>query len=75
MRVDELAVALRHRDALRARTLCSELIEADPADYEPPDLSDPIELAIAASIAELIASRRNTAAPAWTRPAKPLPEP
>jgi hypothetical protein len=75
MRVDELAIALRRRDALRARTLYSELIETDPADYEPPALSDPIELAIAASIAELIASRRHTAAPTWTRQVQPLPEP
>lgn len=75
MRVDELAIAIRHRDALRARTLYSELIETDPVDYEPPNLSDPIELAIAASMAELIAARRNTAAPTWTRQVQPLPEP
>jgi hypothetical protein len=75
MRVDELAIALRRRDALRARTLYSELIEVDPAEYEPPDLSDPIELAIAASMAELIASRRNTSAPTWTRQIRTLPEP
>jgi hypothetical protein len=75
MRVDELAIAIRHRDALRARALYSELIETDPADYEAPYLSDPIELAIAASMAELIASRRNKVAPTWTRQVQPLPEP
>lgn len=75
MRVDELAIALRQRDALRARTLYGELVETDPTDYEPPELSDPIELAIAASIAELIASRRGTAAPTWTQQVPPLSEP
>jgi hypothetical protein len=75
MRVDELARALRARDALRARVLYQELVTGDPADIEAPALTDQLDLAIAASIAELIAFRLHAAAPAWTRLIGPLQEP
>lgn len=75
MRVDELALALRRRDALRARTLYADLIESDPSMIEMPSLTDPIDLAIAASVVELIASRMRAAAPAWTSQIPALPEP
>lgn len=72
MRVDELALALRARDALLARALYDELLAADPASIEPSTLSDEIALAIAASIVELIAARRQTNAPSWTQQIAPL---
>jgi hypothetical protein len=75
MRVDEFAIALRARDALRARVLYAELLECDPATIEPPSLTDEIELAIAASITELIAARLGRAAPAWTQSIGPLRTP
>jgi hypothetical protein len=75
MLVDELATALRRRDALRARTLYAELMEVDSSAIAKPILTDPIDLAIAASIVELVAARRGTAAPAWTREVGALAEP
>jgi hypothetical protein len=47
--------------------LYAELLIADPGSIERPTLGDPIELAIAASIVELIAARLNKSPPAWTR--------
>jgi len=75
MRVDELAQALRQRDALRARVLYEELAQVDPATIEAPTLTDELELAIAASIVELIAARTRTAPPPWTRLVGPVQEP
>ena len=67
MRVDELAVALRNRDALSARGLYAELSQVDPRDIQEPRLTGEIERAIAASVVELLASRRGLLAPPWTR--------
>jgi hypothetical protein len=75
MRVDELALALRARDALRARVLYAQLLACDPATIEQPALTDELELAIAASITELIAARLGVAAPAWTQLIGPLKTP
>jgi hypothetical protein len=75
MRVDELVNALRTRDALRARVLYAELLAGDPASIERPAFRDELSLAIAASITELIAARKNTAAPAWTQLIGPLTTP
>ena len=67
MRVDELAVALRNRDALLARSLYAELSNVDPCEIQEPSLTGELELAIAASVVELLASRRGLPAPPWTR--------
>jgi len=73
--VDELAVALSTRDALRARLLYAELIQQGPATVEAPTLSGELELAIAAAVVELAALRTNSAVPAWTQHVRPLAEP
>ena len=75
MHVDELAVALRHRDALRARVLYAELAEQDMASIESPTIADALHLAIAASIVELMAARAKATPPAWTTMVSPLAEP
>jgi hypothetical protein len=75
MLVDELTIALRRRDALRARVLYAQLLDTDTASIEPPTLTDELDLAIAASIVELIAARLHAAAPTWTRQVGPLREP
>lgn len=75
MRVDELVDALRTRDALRARVLYAELVANDPATIEQPAFTDALDLAIAASITELMAARSSVAAPAWTQQIGPLPTP
>lgn len=67
MRVDDLARALRRRDALRSRVLYSRLFMVGAANIEMPQLDDAVEFAIAASIVELIAVRTGTLAPSWTR--------
>lgn len=75
MRVDDLATALRARDALQARVLYSELAQSDAAMIETPSLTDALDLAIAASITELIARRTRKVAPDWTRSVPTLAEP
>ena len=75
MRIDELVTALRTRDALRARVLYAQLLDIDPSTIEQPLLTDELDLAIAASIVELIAARLQTTAPAWTRLVPPLQTP
>ena len=75
MHVDELAVALRQRDALRARVLYAELAEQDVATIEPPTIDDPLHHAIAASIVEMMAARAKVTPPAWTSTVSPLAEP
>lgn len=75
MRVDELARAIRKRDALRARVLYERLAKIDSATIEPPVLTDELELAIAASVVELIAARTHAVPPAWTRLIAPVQEP
>ena len=75
MRVDELVLALRTRDALRARVLYAQLLASDPSTIEQPSFSDELDLAIAASIVELIAARLHAVAPAWTRLVGPLQTP
>ena len=54
---DELVLALRTRDALRARVLYAQLIASDLLTIERPSFTDEVDLAIAASIVELIAAR------------------
>ena len=75
MRVDELVHALRTRDALRARVLYMDFLASDPSTIPQPSFTDELDLAIAASIVELIAARLHTAAPAWTRLVGPLSTP
>jgi hypothetical protein len=75
MRVDKLVIALRTRDALRARVLYAELLAEDPAAIEQPASTDALDLAIAASITELIAARLKVAGTAWTQSVGPLPVP
>ena len=75
MRVDELVLALRTRDALRARVLYAQLIASDLLTIERPSFTDEVDLAIAASIVELIAARLQTASPTWTRHVGPLQTP
>jgi hypothetical protein len=47
-----LAIALRKRDALRARVLYAQLLAGEPATIEPPVFSDELDVAIAASIVD-----------------------
>lgn len=75
MRVDELVLALRERDALRARVLYSLLAEQDLATLEPPTHPGELERAIAASIVELLANRSGASAPAWTKSVDALSAP
>lgn len=46
-----------------------------PALIEPPLLTDALDLALAASVTELIASRLRAAAPAWAQHTPALSEP
>ena len=58
-----------------ARVRYAQLIDSDPSTIEMPDLTEPIDLAIAASIVELVASRKRATPPAWTSQVAALPEP
>jgi len=73
MRVDELAVALRKREALLARCLFAQFHDVDPRDIEEPALPSALDRAIAASVVELLAERTGRSAPSWTARVAPLP--
>lgn len=77
MRLDDLVRALVGYDTLAARQWVTDAGRAklDWTSVPQPFGLDPIALAIAAGVAELLASRAGQAPPAWTNGVPAAPEP
>src|SRR5262245_33306025 len=76
-RIEQLAEAALQRDHLRLRSLVQDIVHADIdwAVVSRPNTNDARLLAIAASLAELLAARQNQTPPAWTKEVGALKEP
>jgi len=77
MELVELVRALRGRETLAARQWVKDAVRADFQLHDverPPDL-DTLDLAIAAGVVELLASRWHQSAPNWTHDIPALTEP
>ena len=77
MRLEDLARALAGYDALTARQWVADAGRAKldwPSVPRPTGL-EPVALAIAAGVAELLASRAGQVPPAWTKAVPAAPEP
>jgi hypothetical protein len=66
---EKLVLAAANRESLVLRELALEFLAQNPTfEHIPqPDFSDPIQLAIAAGLLELFATRRGHAAPNWVK--------
>jgi hypothetical protein len=75
--IEQLAEAALQRDSLRLRSLVQDMTRAniDWSSQPPPITTDVRLLAIAASLAELLAARQNQPPPAWTKEVRALQEP
>lgn len=75
--IEQLAEAALQRDGLRLRSLVQDLTRAhvDWSSLPRPSTNDTQLLAIAASLAELLAERQNQKPPAWTKEVGALNEP
>ena len=75
--IEQLAEAALQRDSLRLRSLVQDMRRArtDWSALPPPGTNDARLLAIAASLAELLATRHNQTPPAWTKEVGALDEP
>jgi hypothetical protein len=75
--IEQLAEAALQRDSLRLRSLVQDLTRAhtDWSSLPRPSTNDTRLLAIAASLAELLAERQNQNHPAWTKDVGALNEP
>lgn len=67
MLLDDLTHAVLHLQAFDARVLFRELLSgaAPISELEAPRVSAPLELALAASLAEWLAAQREESPPAW----------
>lgn len=77
VKIDQLAEAALQHDGLRVRSLSQDLLRERDSfkDIPRPATDDPRLLALAASLVELLAARRNQEPPAWTKKVGPMPEP
>ena len=75
--IEQLARAALDRDHLRLRSLVQDMTRAQTkwSALPRPKTSNPRLLAIAASLAELLATRQNQTPPAWTKEVGPLKNP
>jgi len=75
--VEQLAEAALQRDSLRLRSLVQDMTHAhtDWSSLPRPQTEDARLLAIAASLAELLAVRQNQTPPSWTKEIGALREP
>ncbi len=77
MDIRSLVEALLCFDALAARQWVADAINSDLrwSDIARPSGLNPIELAVAAGVVEMLAQRNGQDPPAWTRDVPPLQEP
>jgi hypothetical protein len=75
--LEQLAEAALQRDSLRLRSLVQDMTRAKTnwSTVPRPNTTDARTLAVAASLAELLATRQNQAPPPWTKEIGPLNEP
>jgi hypothetical protein len=75
--LEQLAEAALQRDSLRLRSLVQDMTRArlNWSSLPRPQTKDVRLLAIAASLAELLATRQNQTPPAWTKEIGALKEP
>ena len=75
--IEQLAEAALQRDSLRLRSLVQDLTRAKTnwSTLPCPKTNDERLLVIAASLAELLATRQNQTPPAWTKEIGALKEP
>ncbi len=75
--IEQLAEAALQRDSLRLRSLVQDITRAkiNWTTLPRPETKDTRLLAIAASLAELLAMRQNQTPPAWTKEIGALNEP
>ena len=75
--IEQLAQAALQRDSLRLRSLVQDMTRAktDWSTLPRPKTKDARLLAIAASLAELLATRQSQTPPAWTKEIGALKEP
>ena len=75
--IEQLAEAALQRDSLRLRSLVQDLTRAgiNWSSIPRPTTNDMRLLAIAASLAELLATRQNQVPPMWTKEIGALKEP
>ncbi|HXV64786.1 MAG TPA: hypothetical protein VEK15_29070 [Vicinamibacteria bacterium] len=77
MDIVDLVRALTNFDALAARQWVADAGRAgvEWSRVDAPSIEDPREMAIAASVVELLAERAGERAPDWTRIVPPAPQP
>ena len=75
--IEQVAEAALQRDSLRLRSLVQDMlrVKTNWSDLPRPTTSDARLLAIAASLAELLAERQNQIPAAWTKEIGALSEP
>jgi hypothetical protein len=75
--LEQLALAALDRDHLRLRSLVQDMtrVQTKWNAVLRPKSNDPRLLAMAASLAELLAARQNQLPPAWTNEVGPLQDP
>jgi hypothetical protein len=75
--IEQIAAAILHDDSLLARALVQEFLHSQPAFAEiaQPETTDPVLLAVTASLLELFALRARQTAPTWTRQIGPVEQP
>ena len=75
--IDQIAVVALSDDSLLTRALVQEFLRSQPVLAEVPrfETSDPVVLAVAASLLELFALRTHQPAPEWTRQVGPVAQP
>src|SRR6266540_4254425 len=75
--IEQLAEAALQRDSLRLRSLVQDMTRAhiNWSSVPRPETKDVRLLAIAASLAELLAARQNQTPPVWTKEIGALTEP
>lgn len=77
MDIADLVRALMTHDALAARQWVADARRegVEWSGVPAPRMGDPLEMAIAAAVVELLADRAGQGAPEWTRTVPPAPEP
>lgn len=75
--IEQIAAAILYDDSLITRALVQDFLRSEPAlaEITRPETTDPVLLAVAASILELFAVRTHQPAPAWTKQVGPVEQP
>lgn len=75
--IERIGIAILQDDSLLARALVQEFLHSQPflAEINQPETTDPVLLAVAASLLELFALRTHQSAPAWTQQIGPVEQP